>query len=69
MGQSGQNRLRHSVQYRPLLVGWNPEVDDFDEDLYISSGNLVNPILMTEAEYRKAYTKAIDPDGYLRTTF
>ena len=63
-GTKSTNRLRHSVQYRPLLVGVNPEVDDFDENLYISSGNLVNPILMTEAEYRKIYTKTINLSGY-----
>lgn len=63
-GTKSTNRLRHSVQYRPLLIGVNPEVDDFDENLYISSGNLVNPILMTQAEYRKAYTKAINLSGY-----
>ncbi|RDB07040.1 SusC/RagA family TonB-linked outer membrane protein [Runella aurantiaca] len=63
-GTKSTNRLRHSVQYRPLVVGVAPEVDDFDEDLYISSGNLVNPILMTQAEYRKAYTKAINLSGY-----
>lgn len=63
-GTKSTNRLRHSVQYRPLLVGVNPEVDDFDENLYVSSGNLVNPILMTQAEYRRAYTRAINLSGY-----
>ncbi len=63
-GTKATNRLRHSVQYRPLFVAAKPDVDDFDEDLYISSGNLVNPILMTQAEYRKAYTKAINLSGY-----
>lgn len=63
-GTKSTNRLRHSVQYRPLLIGVNPEVDDFDENLYISSGNLVNPILMTQAEYRKAYTKTVNLSGY-----
>lgn len=63
-GTKSTNRLRHSVQYRPLLVAAQPDVDDFDENLYISSGNLVNPILMTQAEYRKAYTKAINLSGY-----
>ncbi|MFN8357549.1 MAG: TonB-dependent receptor [Spirosomataceae bacterium] len=63
-GTKATNRLRHSVQYRPLLIGVNPEVDDFDENLYISSGNLVNPILMTQAEYKKNYTKGINISGY-----
>ncbi|OIN57554.1 SusC/RagA family TonB-linked outer membrane protein [Arsenicibacter rosenii] len=63
-GTKSTNRLRHSIQYRPLLTAAQPDVDDFDEDLYISSGNLVNPILMTQAEYRRAYTKALNMSGY-----
>lgn len=64
-GTKSTNRLRHSIQYRPLLVGVNPEVDDFDENLYISSGNLVNPILMTQAEYSRNYTRALNLSGYV----
>jgi TonB-linked SusC/RagA family outer membrane protein len=63
-GTKATNRLRHSVQYRPFLTAAQPDVDDFDESLYISSGNLVNPVLMTQAEYRKAYTKAVNLSGY-----
>ncbi|CCH01724.1 TonB-dependent receptor plug [Fibrella aestuarina BUZ 2] len=64
-GTKATNRLRHSIQYRPLLVGVNPTVDDFDENLYISSGNLVNPILMTQAEYSRNYTRALNLSGYV----
>ncbi len=64
-GTKSTNRLRHSIQYRPLLVGVNPEVDDFDENLYISSGNLVNPILMTQAEYGRNYSRALNVSGYV----
>lgn len=64
-GTKSTNRLRHSVQYRPMLLGVNPEIDDFDENLYVSSGNLVNPIIMTQAEYKKSYTKALNLSGYL----
>lgn len=63
-GTKSTNRLRHSVQYRPLLVGVNPEIDDFDNDLYINAGNLVNPILITQAEYRSADTKTVNLSGY-----
>ncbi|MEY4541171.1 MAG: hypothetical protein RLZZ306_2928 [Bacteroidota bacterium] len=63
-GTKATNRLRHSVQYRPLLIGVNPAIDDFDNDLYITAGNLINPILITEAEYRSADTKAINLSGY-----
>jgi TonB-dependent starch-binding outer membrane protein SusC len=63
-GTKATNRLRHSVQYRPLLIGVNPAIDDFDNDLYITAGNLINPILITEAEYRSADTKAVNLSGY-----
>ena len=64
-GTKATNRLRHSIQYRPLLIGVNPDVDDFDESLYISSGNLVNPILMTQAEYSRNMTRALNLSGYV----
>lgn len=64
-GTKSTNRLRHSIQYRPVLVGVNPTVDDFDENLYISSGNLVNPILMTQAEYSRNATKSLNLSGYV----
>jgi len=64
-GTRSTNRLRHSIQYRPLLIGATPEVDDFDENLYISSGNLVNPILMTQAEYSRNLSRALNLSGYV----
>ena len=64
-GTKSTNRLRHSVQYRPLLIGVNPVIDDFDNDLYITAGNLINPILITQAEYQAAYTKATNFSGYV----
>ena len=65
-GTKSTNRLRHSVQYRPFLTSANEEIDFFDEALYVSGGGqaLSNPIAITEAEYRKAYTKAINLSGY-----
>ncbi|GAB3572099.1 TonB-dependent receptor [Spirosoma luteolum] len=63
-GTRQTNRLRHSVQYRPFLSDATPTVDTFDEDLYISSGQLVNPIVLTQADYRRAYTRAINLSGY-----
>ena len=65
-GTKSTNRLRHSVQYRPFLATANEEIDFFDEALYVSGGGqaLINPIAITEAEYRKAYTKAINLSGY-----
>ena len=63
-GTKSTNRLRHSVQYRPLLVGVNPDIDEFDNDLYITAGNLINPILITQAEYRESDTKTVNLSGY-----
>ncbi len=65
-GTKSTNRLRHSVQYRPLLLTTDQDIDFFDEALYVSGGGqaLTNPIAITEAEYRKAYTKAINLSGY-----
>ena len=65
-GTKSTNRLRHSVQYRPFLTNANEEIDFFDEALYVSGGGqaLTNPIAITQAEYRKAYTKAINLSGY-----
>jgi TonB-dependent starch-binding outer membrane protein SusC len=65
-GTKSTNRLRHSVQYRPLLVGANQDIDFFDEALYVSGGGqaLSNPIAITEAEYKAAYTKAVNLSGY-----
>ncbi len=63
-GTKATNRLRHSVQYRPFLSTATPNIDDFDNDLYLSSGSLVNPILITQAEYQAASTKAVNLSGY-----
>lgn len=65
-GTKSTNRLRHSVQYRPFLTSATEEIDFFDEALYVSGGGqaLTNPIAITQAEYRKAYTKAINLSGY-----
>ena len=68
-GTRSTNRLRHAIQYRPLLTDQNPSVDFFDEDLFVASGNLVNPILMTQAEYRRQYTRAINLSGYVSYNF
>jgi TonB-linked SusC/RagA family outer membrane protein len=65
-GTKATNRLRHAVQYRPLLLSTDQDIEFFDEALYVSGGGqaLINPIAITEAEYRKAYTKAINLSGY-----
>jgi TonB-dependent starch-binding outer membrane protein SusC len=65
-GTKATNRLRHSVQYRPMIVA-DQDIDFFDEALYLSGGGqaLSNPIAMTQAEYRKAFTKDLNISGFL----
>lgn len=63
-GTRTTNRLRHSIQYRPYESPNAPSVDQVDDELYRNSGNLVNPVLLTQAEYRRQYTKAVNLSGY-----
>lgn len=64
-GTRTTNRLRHSIQYRPYESANAPSVDQVDDELYRNSGNLVNPVLLTQAEYRRQYTKAVNLSGYI----
>ncbi len=60
------NRLRNSVQYRPFEVSTpGGGADDFDEILYLNTNGLTNPVILTEAEYRKQTGKGIYFTGYL----
>jgi TonB-linked SusC/RagA family outer membrane protein len=57
---SSFNRLRNAVRYRPFLSA-NQEIDDADPlaDPAVGNGlNLVNPIQLTDQEYRKRTTYA-----------
>lgn len=60
---TNSNRLRSTIFYRPYLNPNSPlGIDDFDEDFYNASGGdgglaLINPILQTEAEYRRQLSK------------
>ncbi|PWS28240.1 TonB-dependent receptor [Pedobacter yonginense] len=67
-GSSSLNRLRQAVKYRPLLVK-GQDILAFDPD-YASETNgnslaLVNPLLLNEAEYKKAFTNVTNFNGYL----
>ncbi len=68
---TNSNRLRSTIFYRPFLPPNSTlDIDDFDEDFYNASGAdgglaLINPILQTEAEYRKRATKGVYLTGYL----
>lgn len=55
-GSSATNRLRHSVRYRPLLMGGQNLLDydpDYADQTNSNSLSLQNPILLNQAEYRK----------------
>src|SRR5690606_26115851 len=55
-GSSGTNRLRHSIKYRPILMG-GQDLLDYDPDYALQTNanglSLVNPILLNDAEYRR----------------
>ena len=64
-GTRATNRLRHTINYRPFEIPTpNGGIDDFDEAYYLASAGATNPILLTEAEYRRQETKATYLTGY-----
>jgi TonB-dependent starch-binding outer membrane protein SusC len=63
-GTRTTNRLRHSIQYRPFEIATAAPVDQFDEDYYIRSSGVINPVIMTQAEYRRNYTTGTNLSGY-----
>ena len=59
-GTRTTNRLRHTINYRPFELAKDGfGIDDFDEAYYLASAGATNPVLLTEAEYRMQYTKAV----------
>lgn len=63
-GTRTTNRLRHSIQYRPFEIPTVPSVDEFDETYYQRSAGITNPVIITKAEYRRAFQKGINVSGY-----
>lgn len=63
-GTRTTNRLRHSIQYRPFEIPILPAADEFDETYFQQSNQIQNPVILTEAEYRRAYTKGTNISGY-----
>jgi len=68
-GTRTTNRLRHSIQYRPFEIPTAPSSDDFDEDYYNKSANIINPVILTQAEYKRSYTKGMNVSGYFTYNF
>jgi TonB-linked SusC/RagA family outer membrane protein len=67
---SAYNRLRNAVKYRPFLSD-GMEIDDADPlaDPNVGNGlNLVNPIALANAEYRKKTTQAFNGTASLTYT-
>ncbi len=64
-GTRQTNRLRHTINYRPFEIA-SPTggIDDFDENYYLTSGFAINPIILTQAEYRQQEYKATYLSGY-----
>ncbi len=71
-GSTAFNRLRQSVKYKPVLLP-GQDVDAFDP-AYAAETNgsslaLLNPVLLSNAEYRKRYTTVLNITGYAGYTF
>src|SRR5690606_37688032 len=71
-GSSSTNRLRHSVKYRPVLLP-GQGITDYDQE-YANETNsnslaLVNPILLTDAEFRRNYSTLTNLSGYINLNF
>jgi TonB-linked SusC/RagA family outer membrane protein len=71
---STYNNLRNSVKYRPFSYGNVPD-DQLDADYYTetnAAGNnfgVLNPIVLSNAQYRKNYGNTLDLNGYVNLTF
>lgn len=63
-GTRTTNRLRNTIQYRPFETNTVISADQFDEDYYQRSSGIINPVLLTMAEYRNATTKGVNLSGY-----
>ncbi len=72
VGGAGSNRLRQYVRYRPFLLPGQAE-DYYDPTLDANSPgnglNIVNPIQMSNAEYRVRNVTAYNFSGYANYTF
>jgi TonB-dependent starch-binding outer membrane protein SusC len=68
-GSSSLNRLRHSVKYRPFLSA-GQSVDSYDAD-YAQETNanslaLINPVLLTQAEYKQSKRNTANFSGNVK---
>jgi TonB-dependent starch-binding outer membrane protein SusC len=70
---AGTNRLRQYVRYRPLILpGQN--IDSYDPSLSVANNpgnglNLINPVQLMNAEYRKRNQTVYNLNGYVNYNF
>ncbi|WP_256011617.1 SusC/RagA family TonB-linked outer membrane protein [Desertivirga xinjiangensis] len=62
-GTRNTNRLRHSIVYRPFELPTAPATDEFDENYFLNSNQIQNPVILTEAEYRKVPSNSTNVSG------
>lgn len=66
-GSSSVNRLRHSVKYRPFLFSGEDKTTydpEYAGETNANSLSLINPILLTAAEYRERTVNVTNINGY-----
>ena len=65
-GTRATNRLRHTINYRPFEIPTaNGGIDDFDEAYFLASSGAINPVILTQAEYRKQSSAATYLNAYM----
>jgi len=62
-GTRTTNRLRHSIIYRPFEIVTAPSADEFDENYFLNSNQIQNPVILTRAEYRKTPSNGTTING------
>jgi TonB-linked SusC/RagA family outer membrane protein len=71
-GSSATNRLRHSIKYRPILMG-DQDLTAYDPDYALETNanglSLVNPILLNQAEYRRNIDNILNLNGSVTYDF
>lgn len=70
-GGAGSNRLRQYTRYKPLIMPGEEE-DSYDPDLDLNNAgngfNILNPILLANAETRERYNTQFNTNGYVQIT-
>lgn len=71
-GSSSLNRLRHSVKYRPF-VSPGQSIDTYDQDYALETNAnslaLINPLLLTAAEYKESTRNTTNFSGNIAYKF